>query len=172
MNTPFSIVQLEQGTRSWLKWRHDGIGASDAPTVMGENPWKSATELLCEKHGDPRDSGRNAAMARGTQLEPEARKQYELETRNKVLPACLQSSNYKWLRASVDGLSQDRATVVEIKCGASAYRKTYSRSRVPEWDTAIQSYDVEIKRLSYLLPLGAYSVDIGYLYSRNYTLTL
>src|SRR5581483_972237 len=36
----YTIVDLRQGTQEWLGWRNQGIGASDAPIIMGENPWK------------------------------------------------------------------------------------------------------------------------------------
>ena len=39
--TSFLLVNLEQGTDDWHAWRRQGIGASDAPTIMVENPWKS-----------------------------------------------------------------------------------------------------------------------------------
>jgi putative phage-type endonuclease len=45
----FHLVDLEQGSTAWLRWRHDGIGGSDAPALMGENPWRSAKALLAEK---------------------------------------------------------------------------------------------------------------------------
>ena len=45
----YTIVNLRQNTPKWLEWRGQGIGASDAPAVMGENPWKSADYLLKEK---------------------------------------------------------------------------------------------------------------------------
>ena len=61
----FTIVELKQGTRERLEWRHQGIGASDAPTIMGENPWKTAPELLHEKCGPVRQSVQSEAMARG-----------------------------------------------------------------------------------------------------------
>jgi putative phage-type endonuclease len=129
----YSIVQLQQGTREWLEWRHRGIGASDAPVIMGENPWKDVSELLKHKCGAPKDQGENAAMTRGTMLEPEARKRYVLQRGFDVQPACLQSNQYDWLRASVDGLSADGKAVVEIKCGDSVYRKTFSSGRVPDY---------------------------------------
>jgi len=45
MSTPhFKIVTLEQGTQAWREWRHNGIGASDASTIMGENRFKSAAQ--------------------------------------------------------------------------------------------------------------------------------
>jgi putative phage-type endonuclease len=129
----YSIVVLGQGTREWLEWRHKGIGASDAPTIMGENPWKSATELLGEKRGPAREFGQNAAMARGTQLEPEARKRYIAKTGRDVRPACLQSYRHDWLRASVDGISINGDAVVEIKCGDSVYRRASQSRCVPDY---------------------------------------
>ena len=47
MSLPYTIIDFEQGTSKWLHWRHEGIGASDAATVMGENPWKDAYESAC-----------------------------------------------------------------------------------------------------------------------------
>jgi len=130
----YIIVKLEQGTREWLEWRHKGIGASDAPAVMGENPWKTAAQLLCEKRGRAaRESVQNAAMARGTILEPEARRRYISRTGKDVQPACLQSMEHEWLRASVDGLTNSGDVVVEIKCGESVYRNTSQSGCVPDY---------------------------------------
>jgi hypothetical protein len=70
---PYKIVDLEQGSRKWLDWRYEGIGASDAPAIMGENPWKSRQRLLLEKRSR-RDAAKNSRMNKGTTLEPEARR--------------------------------------------------------------------------------------------------
>lgn len=124
----FNLVELRQGTREWLEWRHNGVGASDASTIMGENRFADATELLGEKRGRVRDSFETKAMALGKKLEPVARKRYIAKTGINVKPVCVQSTQYDWLRASLDGLATDHNAVVEIKCGASAYRNA-SRSR-------------------------------------------
>jgi putative phage-type endonuclease len=100
---------------------------------MGENPWKSATQLLLEKLGTVLKFEGNAAMARGTALEPEARKRYEEISKVLVSPACLQSNVHIWQRASVDGLAADGGAVVEIKCGESVYKKTASSRKVPRY---------------------------------------
>jgi putative phage-type endonuclease len=128
----YAIVEIQQGTPEWLEWRHKGVGASDAPVVMGESPWKTATELLREKREPARKSDQNAAMSRGTRLEPEARTRYILRTGRDVRPACLQSSEHEWLRASVDGITADGGLVVEIKCGDSVYRQTAQSGCVPD----------------------------------------
>ncbi|MGA3141997.1 MAG: lambda-exonuclease family protein [Verrucomicrobiota bacterium] len=133
MNTHFIIVELQQGTDEWREWRHKGIGASDASTIMGENRFKSAAQLLQEKRGPVRNIGQNEAMARGTQLEPEARRRYIAKTGKDVRPACLQSTRYNWLRASLDGFTASYDVVVEIKCGDSVYRKASQSRSVPDY---------------------------------------
>ena len=131
MNTHFITVDLQQGTREWLEWRHNGIGASDAPTIMGQNRFRSAAALLKEKRESVRDSFQNEAMALGKRLEPEARKRYIAKTRKDVRPVCLQSTRYHWLRASLDGLTANHDAVVEIKCGRSVYWNAVQSRSVP-----------------------------------------
>ena len=131
-NIHYTIVNLRQNTPKWLEWRSQGIGASDAPAIMGENPWKSAEYLLQEKCTG-KTYGLNAAIARGNALEPEARKCYERRFGIRVPAACLQSTKHEWLRASVDGLARDGSTVIEIKCGESVYHKTAATSEVPDY---------------------------------------
>lgn len=131
--TVYTIVDLEQGTPAWLSWRRQGLGASDAPVIMGENPWKTRSQLLEEKCGLVRDRAPNAAMMRGTALEPEARRRFEAVVGTPVAPACVQHRDDPWLRASVDGLAPDGALVVEIKCGQSVYTSTAATRRVPDY---------------------------------------
>jgi putative phage-type endonuclease len=129
----YVIVELQQGTTEWREWRHNGIGASDASTIMGENRFKSAAQLLNEKRGPAQDYGQNAAMARGTELEPEARRLYIAKTGREVCPVCLKSTRYDWLRASLDGFAINYDAVVEIKCGQSAYRTAAQTGSVPDY---------------------------------------
>ena len=134
MNSNFIVVELQQGTSEWLTWRHNGIGASDASTIMGENRFASASMLLQEKRGSViLDSPQNEAMALGTRLEPEARKLYIAKTGNDVRPVCVQSTQLDWLRASLDGLAPNHDAVVEIKCGASVYRSASEYGSVPSY---------------------------------------
>ena len=134
MNSNFIVVELQQGTSQWLTWRHNGIGASEASTIMGENRFESAAMLLQEKRGSViLDSPQNEAMALGTRLEPEARELYIKKTGKDVRPVCVQSSTYDWLRASLDGLSTNHDAVVEIKCGASVYRRVSQSHSVPDY---------------------------------------
>ena len=119
-NCPYKEIELEQGSPEWRRWRLEGFGASDAPVLMGGNPWKSIEELIDEKRGLCKEPA-NENMRRGTRLEPEARDKYCKKVGFKVNPICLQHKKYSWARASLDGISEDRKKVVEIKCGESAY---------------------------------------------------
>jgi len=128
----YRIVDVTQGTRAWLSWRNQGVGASDAPAIMGENPWKSRAHVLKEKLSGQSFSP-NKAMAWGTALEPEARNRYQQLTGIVVRPVCLQSTRFDWLRASVDGLARDGTSAVEIKCGKSVYDHASSTHQVPRY---------------------------------------
>ena len=130
---PYIRVVLEQGSEEWLAWRSQGIGASEAPAIMGENPWKSRDELLAAKCGLSRRSDSSAAMSFGTTTEPEARARYVAALGIPVEPACVQGVQRDWLRASLDGLSADGRSVVEIKCGRSVYAKTARTKRPPRY---------------------------------------
>jgi putative phage-type endonuclease len=128
----FEIVGLAQGTPEWLDWRDEGIGASDAPAVMGENPWKSRTRLMEEKLSRARGYT-SPAMRRGSDLEGPARERYVVTTGRAVAPCCLQSTRFAWLRASLDGLSDDGRHVVEIKCGEKVHAHAARSNTVPSY---------------------------------------
>ena len=128
----FDRIGLQQDTPEWKLWRCGGIGASDAPSIMGEDPWKSAAALQQEKLRPTSHDFQNAAMARGKRLEPVARQAYNVFRGIGVEPLCVQSRTYPWMRASLDGIDEDERIVVEIKCGESCYKKTARWRSVPD----------------------------------------
>jgi putative phage-type endonuclease len=125
------IPNLEQGSAEWHEWRSEVIGASDAPAIMGENPWKSKKALIEEKLGIRKQFSGNAATRRGSQLEPEARRIYTSLTNTDINPAVLQSKTYLWQAASVDGINATKGILVEIKCGVKSYEYTEQTNKVP-----------------------------------------
>lgn len=141
----FSVVDHVQGSAAWLNWRHDGIGASDAPALMGENPWRSPAALFAEKvapprYGPPRQPPRPAASRdlfgdtpapRDNSLEAQARRLYIREHGSAVAPNCLVSQARPWQRASLDGIDIPAGRAVEIKCGAATYAQVARTGRVP-----------------------------------------
>ena len=128
----FNVLHFEQGSKEWLEWRHTGIGASDASTVMGDNRFESPEELLHAKKNRINEPP-NEAMKKGTRLEPIARDLYISETGIKVVPLCLQDKKYPWIIASMDGITKDFTHIVEIKCGKSAYWQARKRIGPPDY---------------------------------------
>jgi putative phage-type endonuclease len=131
-NSPsFVILPFEQNTGEWLSWRREGIGASDAPVIMGLSPWQKEGELLLLKTGQKAERPANDAMERGKRLEPLARQAYVEHTGVAVEPMCVQSREHAWMRASLDGLSLDGSHVVEIKCPGEKDHSLAAAGTVP-----------------------------------------
>lgn len=129
MVRPYQILSLVEQTHAWWTWRQGGIGSSDAATILGLKPAKSAERLLLEKQHPPKDSGRNFARAQGAALERAARALYVKAIGFPVEPTCVQSVLRPWQRASLDGLSANGEHAVEIKCGAANYHRACARQR-------------------------------------------
>ncbi len=128
----FIRLNFEQSTGEWLAWRRGGIGASDAPVVMGLSPWQKEGELLLLKTGQKSERPANGAMERGKRLEPVAREAFVRHTGIEVEPVCVQSTDHAWMRASLDGLSADGQHVLEIKCPGEKDHSLAASGCVPE----------------------------------------
>jgi len=123
--------EFEQGSTAWLAWRRGGIGASDAPAIMGVSPWMDLDALWLDKTGRRRSGFSNHAMQRGQRLEPEARGLYIRTTGVRVEPVCLEHSARPWMRGSLDGLSADGSVVLEVKCPGAADHGVAVRGEIP-----------------------------------------
>ena len=65
----------------WLQERRYGIGASDAGSILGMNPWKSNVELWAEKTGqrEPEDISSKPQVQYGHDAEPHIRALFALD---------------------------------------------------------------------------------------------
>lgn len=115
---------MDQRTPEWLAARLGKVTASRVADVMAKT--KSGysasrqnymAQLICERlTGKQAESFSNAAMQRGTELEPIARSEYEI--RNDVMvfeTGLVIHPDIEYFGASPDGLVGD-AGLVEIKC--------------------------------------------------------
>jgi putative phage-type endonuclease len=126
------IERLHQNTPDWHRWRHDGIGSSDAPVIMGEGIFKTRKLLWSIKTGRAAESAVGPAARRGRELERSARTAYERKFEIQMEPLCLVHDRLEWMRSSLDGLSFDGSTVLEIKCPLSVRDINAARQgRVP-----------------------------------------
>ena len=101
-----------QGTPEWHAHRAQYRNASETAAVMDVSPWQTPYQLW-ELRTGRKTPEVNAAMARGSALEPQARVAYEQLTGHVMQPLVLVEGSYS---ASLDGLTFDGQLIVEIKC--------------------------------------------------------
>lgn len=139
------IERLHQNTPEWYRWRMQGIGASDAPVIMGETAFKTPRTLWSIKTGRMQEGSAGPAARRGHELERFARRAYERQTGIQVEPLCLVHEEFEWMRASLDGLSFDGSTLVEIKCPLSLRdRASAHEGRIPSRYHAQLQHQLEV----------------------------
>ena len=110
------MEELVQGTEKWKAFRKTKIGSSDAPAVMGESEWMTARELWMEKCGYAEFDHSNFATQRGTDAEDNVRTLYEKVMGKTYEPVVIESEDYPFMAASLDGFNPEDGTILEIKC--------------------------------------------------------
>lgn len=124
---------MPQQGELWEKWRQAGIGSSDAAPIMGVSLYCSRKELYARKKGMLARSVPNAAMERGHRLEAVARELYHQLRGVHTRPVQVIHDDYDWLRASLDGLSDDNTRIVELKAIKAEHHAGALRGRIPEY---------------------------------------
>lgn len=123
------IDNMEQGSDEWLALRKSKITATDACVIMGASHWKTKSQLYNEKKSDVNPLYTNERMQRGIELEPVARELFCLQHGVVVKPQIIVND---WAMASLDGMSDDGFTLVEIKCPNDKDHAIAVSGRVPD----------------------------------------
>lgn len=121
-----TVNYLLPGSKEWVEFRRSKIGASDVPIICEKAPWSSPYELWQEKMGF-KQKDMSTIMRLGILNEENARKQYEDFFGVIVFPKVVVHDKYPWLMASLDGLSLEGDTAVEIKSGPHSYELARKR---------------------------------------------
>ena len=131
---------IEQGSEDWFVQRLGKVTASRMADVMaktktgyGAGRKNYMMELLCQRLTGAREEGYvNAAMQRGTDLEPLARAAYEVQMDCTVQEAeFILHPKEDSLGASPDGLVGEEG-LIEIKCPNTAQHVTFLQTGKPE----------------------------------------
>lgn len=106
---------------AWLLNRRKGIGASDAPAILGVSRWRSAYEVWLDKIGAvPLDHGMTPEMEWGLRHEPAIALAYqEAAGCELAAPKSIQNPKHPFMWASIDRIS-DKGRVVELKTSRSS----------------------------------------------------
>ncbi len=154
----YLVEAFEQGTSEWRAWRKGVIGASDAPVIMGENPWGSSARLLREKIGLAKEFSGNAATREGHRLEEPARQLLAQRYDLTINPTIIQDSKEPYLAASLDGISSDSRQVFEIKSGVKSYEYAQQKNSVPDYYRAQLQHILMVTELD-LIVYAAFRPD-------------
>mgnify|MGYP003394039068 FL=1 len=141
-NLIYRPLDLVQRSEDWLAWRTKGIGASEASVIMGSLPfeYEDILELYKKKAGLPvKEFEMNAAIQKGIDTEDEALEAFTKITNVEALPKCFTHPVHTFLRASLDGITEDLKQGVEIKCsGASRFYEAKKGHVLPYYYTQMQ----------------------------------
>jgi putative phage-type endonuclease len=135
-------IDVVQNTPPWFDWRNNLRQASDAPTVIGANPYSTAADLWQIKQG-LKTITQTAAMKHGSNLEPAARDKVSEMLKIKLEPQCWQYGAYG---ASLDAISADGSIKVEIKCPFSENSSIWKKAQKDDiepyvfWQLVHQQY--------------------------------
>lgn len=101
----------------WLELRKAYIGGSEAGSIIGMNPYKSAYTLWAEKTGRALPFEGNITTEVGAYLEEFVAKKFEHETGKKVRREnfMLVNDKYPWAEANVDRMVVGEKALLEIK---------------------------------------------------------
>lgn len=147
---------FKQGSSEWFAWRGTGLGASDAPIVMGASPWTTRFELWAQKRkilqaAQP-EYNQMKAMVRGTLLEEKARALYSKQAGVELTTPSVEHPEYPFIRASLDGWSDISKVIVEIKSPGKADLAEAAKGRIP------RKYQPQLAQQLMLVP-GASHID-------------
>jgi putative phage-type endonuclease len=127
------IIDVEQGTPEWLSWRKTVITATDCPAILGSSPWSTAYKCWQRKLGLIEEQKSSSAMERGKRLEPIARERFIRKYGINMIPTVVECSEYDFLGASLDGISDCRRYILEIKTGNHDLHRSAKQGTIPEY---------------------------------------
>jgi putative phage-type endonuclease len=126
-------IEVEQGSPEWLAWRKTVITATDCPAIRGSSPWSTAYKCWQRKLSLVEEQKSNDAMERGKKLEPIIRQRFIEKWGINMTPVVAESSEYTFLGASLDGISDCGKYILEVKTGGEKLYAMAKNEIIPEY---------------------------------------
>lgn len=148
------MQKIVQGSPEWHALRRNMIGASDAPVIMRDSPWKTPYQLWEYKVGITEENAPSASMKRGLDLEEKARERFCEKIDLWMAPTVIIHPEIRWMMASLDGIDVRQERILEIKCPGAEDHKIALDGKIPEKYYAQLQHQMEVS-----------GVDMAYYFS-------
>lgn len=122
----------EQNTENWKEWRKDKIGASDVPIIMGVSPYSTPLQLWKRKLGFTPELSQHQGMRMGHEMESTIRGLANSHLDSHFETMTVQHPKHEWAIASLDGVSDDKRFVIEIKYANKDDHAGAKKGKIPE----------------------------------------
>lgn len=118
----------------WLEERRKGIGGSDAPSIIGLNPWSSPYTVWADKLGKLPPKEDSEAMRLGRDLEDYVAQRFTEKTGKRVRRenAMLYNSRYPFAHANVDRMVVGEDAGLECKTTSVLNLKKFKNGEFPD----------------------------------------
>lgn len=132
----------------WLEWRKGGIGSSDAAVIMDVSRFKSREELRNEKITGVKfeDQANSYVKDRGNYIEGFVRTALEDKHQTTYRTLNTINSSFGFMRASLDGISEDKKTIIEIKLLSvlNKDKPNYQAAGYLKWQAAREKNEIPV----------------------------
>ncbi len=127
------ISTLNLNKESWLKYRKQGIGGSDAGAVCGLNPYRTAIQVYYDKTSDSIEDVDNEAMRQGRELEEYVAKRFCEASGKKVRRANAMFYDEKnlFMLADVDRMIVGENAGLECKTASPYSEEKWRDDKIP-----------------------------------------
>lgn len=117
----------------WLEYRRQGLGGSDAPTIVGFNPYNSLFRLYADKKGLIGAVEDNEAMRQGRDLEAYVAERFMEATGKKVRRRnfMFQSEEYPFMLADIDREVVGENAGLECKTTSAFTKSDFEGGEIP-----------------------------------------
>ena len=127
------VSTLNLDKESWLKYRKQGIGGSDAGAVCGLNPYRTAIQVYYDKTSDSIEDVDNEAMRQGRELEEYVAKRFCEASGKKVRRANAMFYDEKnlFMLADVDRMIVGENAGLECKTASPYSEEKWRDDKIP-----------------------------------------
>ena len=128
------VSTLNMSHEDWLEQRQKSIGGSDAPSIIGLNPWSSPYTVWADKLGKIPPKEDNEAMRLGRDLEDYVAKRFTEDTGKKVRREnfLLTNPQYPFAHANVDRMVVGEDAGLECKTTSVLNLKNFKNGAFPD----------------------------------------